>query len=497
MFQTLALAVGVCLATSHAMPLTHLGRPVSGFVPPPVASQEQRDAAGAAAELYARQRVDNFDPNNDAVFSQLYYANASFWKPGGPVFLQIGGESAIDPIWVTTGAWQLNAERFGALMILAEHRFYGKSQPFDDLSTEHLKFLSSEQALADLVSLKAQASEYFNIPADTKWITFGGSYSGALSSWARLKYPDSFHAAVANSGPVLAELDFVQYNEVVAASLATSSHGTACTDRIQDASNSIMNLLSSATGRQTLAQKFTTCESSIPNSALDIANFMETIAGSFQGVVQYNRDNRAFEGATNTNITVQTICDTMTDSSITDAIDAYAKISNFFNAPNGKCFSTSFSDMTQFLSNTSLSAPAAGGSRQWTYQTCAEFAYFQTTDSTKVKLFGNGIPLQYYIETCIDAFGPEFTQSAVAASVANTNTHYNAKSPDSTNVIWINGDIDPWHALSVTTPMSGEIVFVAEGTAHCAAMYPPSPSDLPSLTKARALVTQQLKEWLA
>jgi hypothetical protein len=35
-------------------------------------------------------------------------------------------------------------------MISIEHRYYGESQPFDDLSVESMKYLTSELALADL-----------------------------------------------------------------------------------------------------------------------------------------------------------------------------------------------------------------------------------------------------------------------------------------------------------------------------------------------------------
>lgn len=34
------------------------------------------------------------------------------------------------------------------------------------------------------------------------------------------------------------------------------------------------------------------------------------------------------------------------------------------------------------------------------------------------------------------------------------------------------------------------------GTAHCANMYPPSPTDLPQLTKARTTIRAFLSEWL-
>ena len=38
------------------------------------------------------------------------------------------------------------AQKFGALLVALEHRFYGESKPTDDLSTDNLRFLSSQQA---------------------------------------------------------------------------------------------------------------------------------------------------------------------------------------------------------------------------------------------------------------------------------------------------------------------------------------------------------------
>lgn len=83
---------------------------------------------------------------------------------------------------------QLGAQ-YGALLVSLEHRFYGVSIPNDDMSTENLKYLTVDQALADL----ANFIDYYKVAGktgDAKWFAFGGSYPGALSSWFRAAYPD-------------------------------------------------------------------------------------------------------------------------------------------------------------------------------------------------------------------------------------------------------------------------------------------------------------------
>lgn len=80
---------------------------------------------------------------------------------------------------------------------------------FSDLSVENLKYLSSEQALADIAYFITAMNTKHNLPAGTKWIAFGGSYPGNLAAWVRSKYPHLVHASMSASGPVLAKVDFI------------------------------------------------------------------------------------------------------------------------------------------------------------------------------------------------------------------------------------------------------------------------------------------------
>lgn len=77
-----------------------------------------------------------------------------------------------------------------------------------DTSTENLKYLNSEQALADLAYFINGMNAKYESVSISKWIVFGGSYSGTLAAWLRLKYPHLVLGAVSSSGPLKAKVDF-------------------------------------------------------------------------------------------------------------------------------------------------------------------------------------------------------------------------------------------------------------------------------------------------
>ena len=69
------------------------------------------------------------------------------------------------------------------------------------------------------------------------------SLLGSLSAWFRIKYPHLVVGAIATSAPVQAELNFVEYLEVVRDSLSTTPQGAECVSAIKMANTQLTALL--------------------------------------------------------------------------------------------------------------------------------------------------------------------------------------------------------------------------------------------------------------
>ena len=221
---------------------------------------------------------------DDRTWVQRYFVQDNVWAgDGAPIFLALGGESPSSDTMVTGRAMTMYATKHKALQVGIEHRYYGESQPFEQLTTENLKWLSSQQALADAAALIKYIKKAYNAP-NSPVITFGCSYSGALSAFFRLKYPHITLGSVASSAPVEAMLDFHQYLEVVDKSLTYFS-GAECSATIASATQTIQQKLTSASGRSELAAKFKVCDAL--EADLDISTFMQNLMGNWQGLVQY------------------------------------------------------------------------------------------------------------------------------------------------------------------------------------------------------------------
>lgn len=230
------LSIGTLLLASgaSAKPKRHIGAPVKLL--PPLESWNSFQPAESPL-YYFNQLIDHNDPSL-GTFSQRYFFNGQYYEEGMPIFVLLlscffrdhaepvlcdclggpmvlftPGEQSIDrelnslfinlmyfvkarsafiPYLNNLSLPGLFAQQQNGTVFWLEHRHFGNSQPTGNLSEESLKYLTVQQAIDDL--------EYFanNVvlpmpnghsvsPTHAPWVLFGGSYSGALATFAAVK----------------------------------------------------------------------------------------------------------------------------------------------------------------------------------------------------------------------------------------------------------------------------------------------------------------------
>ena len=187
-----------------------------------LATGAESSSAGAPPEppqkqpaRYFTQRMDHFNSEmSPRTWQQRYYMDDSAWSGAdklGPVLFIPGGEWSVTPEkGLLYGMVRELASEMGGIALIAEHRFYGGSIPWNNSVAEaftprpdRLGLLSVSQALGDYAAI-IQAVRTSHGCRDCPVISFGGSYSGKLSAYLRLKYPTVVDMALAARPPLIA-----------------------------------------------------------------------------------------------------------------------------------------------------------------------------------------------------------------------------------------------------------------------------------------------------
>ncbi|CAA9997290.1 unnamed protein product [Nesidiocoris tenuis] len=462
---------------------------VSAFPGPRIRKRSTtNDLDGASSNAdFIEQKLDHFNDTRKVKWLQRYMVNDTWYKnaSNSPIFLMISGETSMDSKWMTEGSWLNYAQRFGALCFLLEHRFYGQSRPTGDLSLENLKYLTSEQALGDVAEFIRKINANYKLTMNNLWIVFGGSYAGSLAAWSRLKYPDLVYAAVASSAPLLAKADFREYNEIIRQALANSS--LECAENVHQAALKVEELLMTAEGVSSLSEKFNACIAIDHTNDLDKANFILQLSYSIQDVVQNNGISMSVDAS---------ICEVMTNSSYGDLVDRFAIVaSDESGNEEAVCEEMSYKETVNSMKN--ISYDSGNDERQWMYQLCNEFGYFTSSDSNET-LFGSLITLQHQISQCKDIFGDEFDEKRLNDGVAATNAKYGGLNIPVTRVAFLQGSLDPWHAVGIwhsSNPLLPAIFI--NGTSHCADIEVNLLEEPQQLIAARNETQDQIGRWLS
>lgn len=166
--------------------------------------------AALPAEMYYNARVDHFNGSNWDTYQMRYLINSQYYNASqGPILFYTGNEAGIWTFYNMSGFMvDTLAKKLGALVVFAEHRYYGKSWPFgtaaDSMKPGNNTFLTVPQVLRDFVGLIRELKTDPTRPelANRAVIVGGGSYGGMLSAWMRMKYPNVVQGALASSAPV-------------------------------------------------------------------------------------------------------------------------------------------------------------------------------------------------------------------------------------------------------------------------------------------------------
>jgi len=206
-------------------------------------------------------------------------------------------------------------------------------------------------------------------------------------------------------------------------------------------------------------------------------------------------------------------------SQYSNALTALARFNEWYNtaennsypfAMGGECQNVSYTGMLQSMQVNSAD-------RQWYWQTCNEFGFYQTAENVNVTLDDGEVVLEstafssqyvnldFYVRQCTDLFN--VTGEQVSKHVERTNAMYGGWHVSTNRTIFSNGLIDPWHTMSVINdtqlppPAEWEseslnLVNLIGPTSHCQDIGMPRRTDIPQLSMARYRNVNQMSLWL-
>ncbi|XP_068624539.1 LOW QUALITY PROTEIN: putative serine protease F56F10.1 [Battus philenor] len=439
-------------------------------------------------------RLNHFDASNTETFQMRYYYNNEFATTNNIVIF-VGGEWAISPGWVTGGLAHELAQKTGAGLFYTEHRYYGQTRPTNGTSVAELRFLTVDQALADLAQfIQYVQSDYFDSGRfrGGKVSLVGCSYAGSMATWMRLAYPHLVTAAFSDSGPLHAQEDFPEYLEVIAEALRVQgSHH--CVESIAESVQKVHQELKTEAGAARISRLFNTCSPINGSDPLDVATFFWFgVTETFAYLVQY-----ATPGD------IATACAVLTDVNVSDPSE---RLANWITQQSWTqpCIQASYAAQVAAHTNTSYDAQQAV-MRLWTYQTCVEYGWYQTTNGEEHP-FLSTVPLSYFHRMCRDFFGDNFDENFLRQGIKRTNLLFGGLTFMPDGVVsrrrarpLVAGGHDPWSPMGPNathaTPLAP--VYVASQVSHCRAIRSTKDSETEQLEVIKQSVLRNMQEFLA
>ncbi|OPJ74645.1 lysosomal Pro-X carboxypeptidase isoform X1 [Patagioenas fasciata] len=435
---------------------------------------------------YFQQQVDHFGFDDNLTFQQRYLIADQHWKKNnGPILFYTGNEGDVTWFSNNTGFMWDVAQELNAMVVFAEHRYYGESLPFGNESysdSKRLNYLTSEQALADFAVLIEHLKSTIAGARYSPVIAIGGSYGGMLAAWFRMKYPHLVVGALAASAPIWQFGDLVPcgaFFSIVTKDFKRS--GTGCAESIRNSWSAIDRLSSTDEGLLWLSKTFHLC--SPLKNLQDVAVLKRGLSDTWINLAMMNYPYKADFLEPLPAWPIEEVCKFLKDPSLSDRLllqNVFQAINIYYNY-SGQilCF-----DMAE-------TATKSLGHLGWNYQTCTEMVMPLCTDGVNDMFEPQKWDLKARSEECYKLWGVRPRPSWIISMYGGKNIHSHS------NIIFSNGGLDPWSAGGVTRNISHSLVaiMIPEG-AHHLDLRGRNPSDPKSVQQARDLELCYMKQWI-
>lgn len=470
----------------------------------------QKDPINNCTEQWFSQRVDHFRATvpigGNVTWSQRYYvcSTDTFDPSNGAIFFYTGNEGDVTLYINHTGIMWENAASFNALLVFAEHRYYGASLPFGADTFNHMEYLSSAQALADYVVLLDFVKETYAgtesnyVPV----ISFGGSYGGVLSAMIRAKYPGSIDGAIAASAPLRAfpgqTWNSSSYYSVITRDASTAGGSTdVCSTNIRNLWSVFFADIQTVEGRARLSTSFQTCAPL--NTTDDGLALAFWIRGNWDSMSMGNYPYPS-SYITGGSVTLPPFPVRVACGFLSTPIDPVNNTTGLYNAVAqavavvGNATPVSCND----IDPNPYTSPASNMDGIWDYQRCNELQpdsfWFSTYGSDSDMFWYQPENISFTLTHCMDEYNvvPPLTWMTQAFNLPIFHG-------GTSRIIFSNGEYDPWGAAGIQISPNPEIdlvsVFVPEGAHHLDLMFS-NPMDPIQVTNVRTYEMQMVRAWV-
>ncbi|KAF9057889.1 peptidase S28 [Panaeolus papilionaceus] len=454
---------------------------------------------------YFDQLIDHNNPSL-GTFKQRFWHTWEFYEPGGPIVLMTPGETSADGysgyLANRTITGMIAQQQNGSVIVL-EHRFYGLSNPYPDLSVKSFRVHTIQQAIDDL--------EYFaknvNLPQPdgdkvtpdrAPWVFVGGSYPGALVSWSVVNKPGLFAAGYASSAVVEAILDFWQYFEPIRLNMPAN-----CSADVQAVISYVDKTLLSGNGQAIQKLK--------DNFGLGNISHIDDFAGALRNNLW---DWQSLQPTSGRNTQFYRFCDALEVKNAVSAGSQGWGLDNALTAwgnywKNGyydrlcddqdaeTCFGT-YDSSLNYWTNTTIN----NSNRSWFWIVCNEVGYLQEgAPLGNPSLVSRIVTPLYDMRQCKMMFPEAFKVLPAIPRTLITNAKYKGWGVSVSNVFFANGIRDPWKEATLSTTglrpkVSSQHIGLGGGF-HCSDMSLASAQADPTIAAVQAQALQFMKATLA